>query len=80
MEGATLSAILKEIIKKEHLEGLIGKTHLLVLESLISKYKTSAEVFREVEGREYLTSHWQIIRAMDQLKRIGCTHIVGPKK
>lgn len=75
-----MSAALDELIKREHLEGLIGKTHMLILQSLVKGDKTYTEIFEEIEGREYITSHWQVVRATDQLKRIGCVRLVGTKK
>ncbi len=75
-----MSSNLNEIIKKEHLEGLIGKTHQLILQTLLKSNKTYSEIFDEVNGKEYITSQWQVIRATDQLKRIGCTKVVGSRR
>jgi len=71
---------LDEIIKKEHLEGLIGTTHKLILRSLTSKDKTYTEIFQDIGGQDYITSQWQVVRATDQLKRIGSVKIIGTKK
>jgi DNA-binding PadR family transcriptional regulator len=71
---------LDEIIRREHLEGLIGRTHQLILQSLIERKKTYTELFNEIEGQDYITSQWQVVRATDQLQRIGCVKAVGTKK
>lgn len=75
-----MSATLNELIKREHLEGLIGKTHMLILRSLTKGNKTYTEIFEEVKGQEYITSHWQVVRATDQLQRVGCVRVIGTKK
>ena len=71
---------LKKTIVREHLDGLIGRTHLLILESLEKGDKTRLEVFNEIKGRWYITAPTQVIRATDQLKRINCIEEVGKKR
>lgn len=71
---------LKRQIKSEGLEGLIGETHRLVLSSLEKGGKTATDVLKEVEGKHYITSYWQVVRALLQLKRIDCVRDVGQRR
>ncbi|RJS89803.1 hypothetical protein CW700_03140 [Candidatus Bathyarchaeota archaeon] len=71
---------LESLIKSEGLEGLIGETHRLILSSLEKGNKTATEVLREIEGKHYITSYWQVVRALLQLKRIRCVREVGRRR
>lgn len=71
---------LNRLIKLEGLEGLIGETHRLVLSSLEKGGKTATDVLKEVEGKHYITSYWQVVRVLLQLKRIDCVREVGRRR
>lgn len=71
---------LENLIKSERLEGLIGETHRLILYSLTKGNKTATEVFKEIEGKHYITSYWQVVRALLQLGRIRCVREVGRRR
>lgn len=73
-------APIEELIKQEGLEGLIGETHRLTLESLMSGKKTPSEVFEEIKGKYYISTEHQVIRALDQLAKIHCVKEVGRKR
>lgn len=71
---------LNRLIEEEGLVSLIGRTHLLIIKSLISGNKSPTEIFKEIKGQHYITTPMQVIRAMDQLQRIKCARIVGRRK
>jgi hypothetical protein len=79
MEAQVLERI-KELIKKEHLDGLIGTTHSLILKTLSSQEMCATEIFEKIRGQNYLTAQYQVVRAIDQLTRIGCVKVAGKKK
>jgi hypothetical protein len=70
----------KELIRREHLDGLIGTTHLLILKSLSEADMCATEVFEKIRGQNYITAQYQVVRAIDQLRRIGCVRAAGKKK
>lgn len=74
------STLIRELMKQERLEGLIGRTHGLILESLLSGNKTPSEVFDEIKEKYYISTEYQVIRALDQLARIRCVKEVGRRR
>lgn len=74
------SAQLEELMRREHLNGLIGRTHLLILRSVSKGEKCVTEVFDEIKGQNYITAPFQVVRATDQLRRLGCVRVTGKKR
>jgi len=70
----------RELIRKEHLEGLIGTTHSLIMKTLSSQELCATEIFEKIRGQNYITAQYQVVRAIDQLRRIGCVRVAGKKK
>lgn len=71
---------LQELIKRESLDDLIGKTHEMILRSLIKENKCASEIFEEINGMHEVSAFTQVVRATDQLVRINCVLVVGKKK
>jgi len=70
----------KELIRREHLDGLVGTTHLLILKNLQGQEMCATEIFEKIKGQNYITNPYQVVRAIDQLRRIGCVRVAGKKK
>jgi hypothetical protein len=71
---------LEDLMKREHLQDLIGKTHLLILRSISRGEKCVTEIFDEIKGQNYITAQFQVVRATDQLRRLGCVRATGKKR
>ena len=61
-------------------DGLIGRSHGLILEVLTKGDFCKSEIFDKVRGRNYLTAPQQVIRATDQLVEIHAVKAVGTRK
>ena len=61
-------------------DGLIGRSHGLILEVLTTGDFCKSEIFDKVKGKNYLTAPQQVIRATDQLVEIGAVKAVGKRK
>jgi hypothetical protein len=61
-------------------DGLIGRSHGLILEVLQKGDFCKSEIFDQVRGRNYLTAPQQVIRATDQLVEIRAARKVGTRK
>ena len=61
-------------------DGLIGRSHGLILEVLQKGDFCKSEIFDQVKGRNYLTAPQQVIRATDQLVEIHAVKTVGNRK
>jgi len=61
-------------------DGLIGRSHGLILEVLEKGNFCKSEIFDQVKGRNYLTAPQQVIRATDQLVEIRAAKSVGTRK
>jgi hypothetical protein len=61
-------------------DGLIGRSHGLILEVLKKDDYCKSEIFDQVRGRNYLTAPQQVIRATDQLVEIRAVKKVGTRK
>ena len=61
-------------------DGLIGRSHGLILEVLQKGDFCKSEIFDQVKGRNYLTAPQQVIRATDQLVEIRAVKSVGARK
>lgn len=70
---------LDAIIRKEKLDGLIGKTHMMILEQVSQVDRQPQEIFDIVNGKHEVSSFTQVLRAIDQLKRISCVTVTGEK-
>jgi len=70
---------LDAILKREGLDGLIGKTHMMILEQVSDTERQPQEIFETTRGKHEVSSFTQVLRAIDQLKRIGCMTATGQK-
>jgi hypothetical protein len=61
-------------------DGLVGRSHGLILEVLKKGDFCKSEIFEQVKGRNYLTAPQQVIRATDQLVEIRAVKSVGTRK
>jgi hypothetical protein len=61
-------------------DGLVGRSHGLILEVLKKGDFCKSEIFDQVKGRNYLTAPQQVIRATDQLVEIRAVKPVGTRK
>jgi hypothetical protein len=61
-------------------DGLVGRSHGLILEVLEKGDFCKSEIFDQVKGRNYLTAPQQVIRATDQLVEIRAVKKVGARK
>ena len=74
-----MTSPLDELIKRQNLEDLIGESHRVVLESLLQEDKGPIDITNEVKQKSYVTTVYQTIRVLEQLKRISCVKQVGSK-
>jgi hypothetical protein len=61
-------------------DGLIGRSHGLILDVLVTGDFCKSEIFEKVKGRNFLTAPQQVIRATDQRVEIGAAKCVGKQK
>lgn len=70
---------LEEMIQRENLDGLIGKTHMMILEQVSDSERPPKEIFDLIKGKHEVSSFTQVMRAIDQLKRINCIAVAGER-